>query len=77
MNRSLEKRIGALEAEHRPDVARAGLEIMAMLKAAELGFDALTQAEKVLITNDRLQELQQTYEEYIENRKNQGVKSVE
>ena len=77
MSKTLEKRIGVLEAEHRPDIARASMEIEVMLKASELGFDVLTQAEKALITNDRLQELQQTYEEYIENRKNQGVKSVE
>ena len=58
MSKTLEKRIGILEAEHKPDVVRAGMEIMAMLKASELGFDVLTQAEKALLTDDRLQELQ-------------------
>ena len=68
MSKTLEKRIGALEAEHRPDVARAGLEIMAMLKASELGFDALTPAEKALLSDDRIRELMETYDEYVRNR---------
>ena len=65
---NLEKRIVALEAEHKPDVVRKGMEIEAMLKASELGFDALTPAEKALLSDDRIRELMETYDEYVRNR---------
>jgi len=68
MSKTLEKRIGALEAEHKPDVVRRGMEIEVMLKASELGFDALTQVEKFLITDDRIRELLETNEDYVNNR---------
>ena len=68
MSKTLEKRIVALEAEHKPDIVRRGMEIEAMLKARELGFDALIAPERALLTDDRLQELQQTYVDYVSNR---------
>jgi len=77
MNRSLEKRIANLESKHGPDIVRASREIESLLKARECGLESLTSEERSLLSDNFLARLQQTYEEYIENRKNQGVKSVE
>ena len=65
---NLRKRIRVLEAKHAPTITRQGMEIMAMLKASEFGFNVLTPVEKALLTDDRLQELQETYDEYVSNR---------
>ena len=66
--KGLEKRIVVLEEGLRPDVVKQGREIEAMLKAYELGFEALTPAEKAVLPDSLLRELEEIYEEYVENR---------
>ena len=65
---NLQKRIRVLEAKHAPTITRQGMEIMAMLKASELGVDALSIPERALLTDDRIRELLETYEDYVRNR---------
>ena len=68
MSGSLEKRIGALERSHRPDIVRASREIESLLKARECGLESLTSEERALLSDNFLARLQQTYEDYVKNR---------
>jgi len=73
--KGLEKRIVVLEEGLRPDVAKQGREVEAMLKAYELGFEALSPAEKAALPDSLLRELQKLQDEEDAREQSQGGES--